>query len=119
MVMPSLKQQPARDSAWTASKATAHTGPMAEAPEQATKTARGPLALPSKVRGLRMLAQTRRMALAVLPMGAGIGLVAALALTGLERMEPVVFLAETTGQAALVVPALLATVVAFESTRNE
>jgi CIC family chloride channel protein len=34
-------------------------------------------------------------------------------------LTPVVFLAETTGQAALVVPALVATVVAFESTRTE
>jgi H+/Cl- antiporter ClcA len=34
-------------------------------------------------------------------------------------LAPVVFLAETTGQAALVVPALVATVAAFESTRNE
>lgn len=46
-----------------------------------------PLALPSRQRSLRILAQTRRMALAVLPMGAGIGLVAAFALTGLERLE--------------------------------
>jgi CIC family chloride channel protein len=34
-------------------------------------------------------------------------------------LTPVVFLAETTGQAALVVPALVATVAAFESTRGE
>jgi len=34
-------------------------------------------------------------------------------------ITPVVFLAETTGQAALVVPALVATVVAFQGTRNE
>jgi CIC family chloride channel protein len=34
-------------------------------------------------------------------------------------LTPVVFLAETTGQAALVVPALVATVAAFESMRNE
>ncbi|GLH73691.1 hypothetical protein GETHLI_21930 [Geothrix limicola] len=34
-------------------------------------------------------------------------------------LTPVVFLAETTGQAALVVPALVATVAAFEGTRNE
>jgi CIC family chloride channel protein len=34
-------------------------------------------------------------------------------------ITPVVFLAETTGQAALVVPALVATVAAFESTRTE
>jgi CIC family chloride channel protein len=60
---------------------------MADVPESETKTERGPLALPSKLRGLRMLAQTRRMALAVLPMGAVIGLVAAIALTGLEHME--------------------------------
>ncbi|MBP1772985.1 MAG: putative H(+)/Cl(-) exchange transporter [Holophagaceae bacterium] len=46
-----------------------------------------PLALPSRRRSLRILAQTRRMALAVLPMGAGIGLVAAFALTGLEHLE--------------------------------
>jgi CIC family chloride channel protein len=34
-------------------------------------------------------------------------------------LTPVVFLAETTGQAALVVPALVATVAAFQGTRNE
>lgn len=34
-------------------------------------------------------------------------------------LTPVVFLAETTGQAALVVPALVATVAAFEATRSE
>jgi len=46
-----------------------------------------PLALPSRLRSLRLLAQARRMALAVLPMGAAIGLVAAVALSGLEHVE--------------------------------
>ena len=46
-----------------------------------------PLALPSRLRGLRLLAQARRMTLAVLPMGAAIGAVAALALSGLEHLE--------------------------------
>ncbi|WLT32089.1 chloride channel protein [Geothrix sp. PMB-07] len=46
-----------------------------------------PLALPSRLRALRMVAQARRLALAVLPMGAVIGVVAALALSGLQRLE--------------------------------
>lgn len=46
-----------------------------------------PLALPSRLRSLRIIAQARRLAVAVLPMGALIGLVVALALSGLESME--------------------------------
>ena len=39
------------------------------------------------MRSLQVLAQARRLALAVLPLGAGIGLVAALALSGIEGLE--------------------------------
>jgi CIC family chloride channel protein len=46
-----------------------------------------PLSLPSRTRSLRVLAQARRLAFAVLPMGASIGLVAAFALTGIEGLE--------------------------------
>lgn len=46
-----------------------------------------PLALPSRLRSLRILAQARRLALAVLPLGAFIGLMVAWALAGLERFE--------------------------------
>lgn len=46
-----------------------------------------PLTLPTRVRSLRVLAHARRLALAVLPLGACIGVVAALALTGIERFE--------------------------------
>jgi CIC family chloride channel protein len=60
---------------------------MAEQPTHEGRTERDPLALPSRLRGLRMVAQARRLALAVLPMGAAIGLVAALGLSGLEHMQ--------------------------------
>lgn len=60
---------------------------MARETDSDRSTERDPLALPSRLRGLRLLAQTRRMALAVLPMGAAIGFVAALALSGLDYME--------------------------------
>jgi CIC family chloride channel protein len=60
---------------------------MTDGPERGGPFADGPLAIPSRLRRLRVLAQTRRLALAVLPLGAGIGLVAALALTGIERFE--------------------------------
>lgn len=46
-----------------------------------------PFSFPSRTRSLRVLAQARRLALAVLPLGACIGLVAAFALTGIEGFE--------------------------------
>ncbi len=48
------------------------------------------LALPTRARRLRLVAQTRRLALAVLPLGAAIGAVAALALAGLEHLQHLV-----------------------------
>jgi CIC family chloride channel protein len=60
---------------------------MADGPQRRGNLLEGPLALPTRLRSLRVLAQTRRLALAVLPLGAGIGLVAALALSGVEWLE--------------------------------
>lgn len=48
------------------------------------------LALPTRARRLRLVAQTRRLALAVLPLGAAIGAVSALALAGLEHLQHLV-----------------------------
>lgn len=60
---------------------------MTDGPGRGQPLAGGPLTIPTRLHRLRVLAQTRRLALAVLPLGAGIGLVAALALTGIERFE--------------------------------
>jgi len=60
---------------------------MAEIPESTHLDAKHPLTLPSRMRSLRMIAQARRLALAVLPLGAFIGLMVAWALAGLEGFE--------------------------------
>jgi len=60
---------------------------MPEAREHSDYEVRHPLALPSRLRSLRLIAQARRLALAVLPLGAFIGLMVALALSGLEHLE--------------------------------
>jgi CIC family chloride channel protein len=60
---------------------------MAELPESTNFDPKHPLALPSRVKSLRMIAQARRLALAVLPLGAFIGLMVAWALSGLAHFE--------------------------------
>ncbi|HJW71958.1 MAG TPA: chloride channel protein [Geothrix sp.] len=63
---------------------------MPELPEPATFDPKHPLALPSRLRSLRMIAQARRLALAVLPLGAVIGLLVALALAGMTRFQELI-----------------------------
>jgi len=63
--------------------------------------------------GLEALAQTGQPGLLVM-----VGTAAFAAATHRVMLVPVVFLAETTGQAGLVVPALVATVVAFQASRG-
>ncbi|HQL48576.1 MAG: putative voltage-gated ClC-type chloride channel ClcB [Acidobacteria bacterium ADurb.Bin340] len=63
--------------------------------------------------GLEALVQTGQPGLLVM-----VGTAAFAAATHRVMLVPVVFLAETTGQAGLVVPALVATVVAFQASRG-